>query len=78
MTVTEVLQSVQFVINQDGKPTAAVLDINVWEAFLSLLENIEDAGLIRDRMKDWHSKEGWTRWEDFEVELETDALPTMG
>jgi len=63
-TATEVLQSVQFVINQDGKPTAAVLDISVWETFLSLLENIEDAILIRERMKDWHSKEGWTRWQD--------------
>ena len=52
--------------------------MNVWEAFLSLLENIEDAGLIRDRMKDWHSKEGWTRWEDFKVELETDELSTVG
>lgn len=78
MTVTEILQSVQFVVDRDGKPTAAMLDINVWEAFLSLLESIEDVGLIRDRMKNWRSKEGWTRWEDFEAELEADALPTVG
>lgn len=77
MTVTEILQSVQFVVDRDGKPTAAMLDMSVWEAFLSLLESIEDVGLIRDRMKNWRSKEGWTRWEDFEAELEADALPTM-
>ncbi len=77
MTITEILQSVQFVVDQDGKPMAAMLDMSVWEAFLSLLENIEDVGLIRDRMKNWRSKEGWTRWEDFEAELEVDALPTM-
>ena len=77
MTIAEILQSVQFVVDQDGKPTAAVLDIRAWEAFLLMLEDIEDADLIRDRLKNWRSKEGWTRWEDFESELETDALPTV-
>jgi hypothetical protein len=74
MTATEILQSVQFVVDQNGKPTAALLDMRTWDAFLSLLEDVEDAELIRDRMKDWRSKKGWTRWGDFEAELETDAL----
>lgn len=73
MTVSEILQSIQFVIGQDGKPTAALLDIKAWEAFLSMLEDIEDTALIRNRMKNWRSKEGWTRWEDFEA----DALSTV-
>jgi hypothetical protein len=77
MTATEILQSVQFVVDQNGKPTAAVLDMQAWEAFLSLLEDVEDAELIRDRMKNWRSKKGWTRWDNFEAELETDALPSM-
>ena len=77
MTVTEILQSVQFVVNQEGKPTAAMLDISVWEAFLSMLEDLEDIELVRDRMKGWRIKEGWTRWEDFEAELETNALPAV-
>ncbi len=77
MTVTEILQSVQFVVDRDGKPTAALLGIRAWEVFLSMLEDIEDVELKRDRMKNWRSKEGWTRWEDFETELETDALPTV-
>ena len=78
MAVTEILQSVQFVVGRDGKPTAAMLDIGAWDTFLSMLEGIEDIGLIRDRMKNWRSKEGWTRWEDFEAELEANALPTVG
>lgn len=65
VTVTEILRSVRFVVDQDGKPTAAMLDMTAWEAFLSMLEDIEDVALIRERMKSWRSKEGWTRWEDF-------------
>jgi len=42
-----------------------------------MLEDIEDTELIRDRMKNWPSKEGWTRWEDFEAELEADGLSTL-
>ena len=78
MTATEILQSVQFVVDQSGKPTAAMLDMRAWEVFLSLLENIEDGELIRDRTQNWRSKEGWTRWEDFEAELKADALSPVG
>jgi hypothetical protein len=77
MTVTEILHSVQFVVNQDGHPTAAVLNMEAWEAFLSLLEDVEDVELIRDRMENWRNKKGWTRWEDFETEIESDALPSV-
>jgi hypothetical protein len=77
MTVTEILHSVQFVVDQDGNPTAAVLNMKAWQAFLSLLEDIEDVELIRDRMANWNNKKGWTRWEDFEAKLETDALPSV-
>ena len=77
MTVTEVLQSAQFVVDHEGKPTAVVLDIAVWDAFLSALEDIEDNELVRERLKNWRTKHGWTRWEDFESELDTDALPTV-
>jgi hypothetical protein len=71
MTVTEVLKSAHFLVDQEGKPTAVVLDIAVWDAFLAALEDVEDSELIRERLKDWRSKRGWTRWKDFEAELET-------
>jgi hypothetical protein len=77
MTVTDILKSMRFLVDQKGKPTAAVLDMEAWEAFLSMLEDIEDAELIRERTRNWRSKEGWTRWEDFEAELEADGLSTL-
>ncbi len=69
MTIQEILGAVQFVVSQDGKRTAAMIDIDVWEAVLSLLEDLEDAELVHDRLKNWRTKEGWTRWEEFEQEL---------
>jgi hypothetical protein len=77
MTVTQILKSIRFVVDQEGKPTAAMLDMEAWEAFLSMMEDIEDAGLIRERTQQWRSKQGWTRWEDFEAELANDELSTV-
>lgn len=77
MTITEILKSMQFVVDHDGKPTAALLDMSVWEAFVSMLEDMEDVELIRKRMKNWRSKEGWTSWEDFEAEIDADGLSTV-
>ena len=77
MSVTEILKSMRFVVDQNGKPTAALLDMDAWEAFLSMLEDIEDVELIRERTRNWRSKGGWTRWEDFEAELEADGLPAL-
>ena len=49
MTVTDIFKSMKFVVDQEGKPTAAVLDMDVWEAFLSMLEDIEDRGASRQK-----------------------------
>ena len=77
MTITEILQSVRFVVDHKGKPTAALLDIGVWDEFLGLLEDIEDDQLVRDRLKHWRSKQGWVRWEDVDADLEDDAVRTV-
>lgn len=74
MTITDVLQSVHFVVDQTGKPTAAVVDMPAWEAVLQALEEIEDNQLVRDRLREWRSKTGWTTWEDFEREIASDDL----
>jgi hypothetical protein len=42
-----------------------------------LLEDLEDTGLVRERLKTWRTKEGWSPWEDFENELESDGLPAV-
>jgi len=77
MTVTEILKSMKFVVDQEGNLTAVLLDMNAWEAFLSMLEDIEDVELIRERTKNWRTKEGWARWEDFEAKLEADGLSAL-
>lgn len=77
MTVTEILKSMKFVVDQEGKPTAVLLGMNAWEAFLSMLEDIEDVELIRERTKNWRTREGWARWEDFEAESGADGLSAL-
>lgn len=78
MRVEEILKTVQFVVDQDGKPSAVILDMHVWEILLALLEESEDRELVRDRLKMWRAKTGWTRWEEFEAELDKDAVPVVG
>lgn len=79
MVTTDFLQSVQFVVDRRGKRTAAILNIADWEALVNLLEDLEDAEIVQERLKGWRSKEGWTAWETFEAELEaTDELSAVG
>ncbi len=47
MTISEVLESVRFVVDRAGKPTAAVVDIEAWESFVQALEDLEDNHLLR-------------------------------
>jgi hypothetical protein len=77
MTVTDVLRSAHFVVDREGKPMAVMLDIGAWEALLAALGDIEDVELARERLKNWRSKQGWTRWEDFEAELDANGVPTV-
>ena len=77
MTVTDILQSVRFVVDREGKPTAAIVDMSAWEAFLQALEEIEDRQLVGERLAGWQSKEGWTSWEDFEREIAGDGVSDL-
>ena len=63
MTVAEVLRSVQFVVGQDGRQTGVFLDMAAWKALMDWLEDVEDAQIVRERLRGWHTKEGWTPWE---------------
>lgn len=47
MTVSERLEQVQFVVGPDGQPKAALVEIDTWQALVSLLEEAEDQGLLR-------------------------------
>ena len=67
--VNEVLQKAQFVMDADGHATAAVLDIQTWEALLDWLEEFEDVQLARERLTSWKTRQGWTRWEEVDKEV---------
>lgn len=43
MTITEILNSVKFVVEPDGHQSAVVVDLDVWEQIVTLLEDTEDA-----------------------------------
>ena len=46
MSIAEILESVQYVVNRDGQQTAVQLDLEIWEALRELLENLEDSAEI--------------------------------
>jgi hypothetical protein len=47
VSTAEILKSAQFVVGQDGKPLAVQLNIQVWEALLDWLAELEDRALIK-------------------------------
>jgi len=74
--VAEVLQSVQFVVEQDGRRTGVFLDMAGWEALLDWLENIEDRALVQamlPRLRLGPDKAGALRWKEIAAEWDGDA-----
>ncbi len=43
MSVAELLESAQFVVDADGHKKAVMVNLEVWEELLTMLEDIEDA-----------------------------------
>jgi hypothetical protein len=70
----ETLQTVQFVVDQEGRPSAVQMGIEAWEALLDWLEDIEDRALVRTlipRLRQGPQQAGALRWE--QVRTEWDA-----
>ena len=42
MTVTEILRSVRFVVDPQGRPMAAMLDIEAWQELMAWIKDVED------------------------------------
>ncbi|MFN8455652.1 MAG: hypothetical protein U0401_13465 [Anaerolineae bacterium] len=47
MSLAELLASVEFLVDADGKKKAAVVEWPMWEELLTLLEDLEDAEELR-------------------------------
>lgn len=71
MSLTELLNSVQIVTNQNGEKKAALLDWAVWEKILTLLENLEDAEEIAQLRA---SDEEVIPWEQAKAELRAEGI----
>lgn len=75
MSITETLKDVQFVVGPDGQPTAALINISVWQRVIELLEEAEDQGILRayfTRRQRTSTPEdlGLVSWEQVEAELD--------
>ena len=51
MSVTELIRGVQFVVDAEGRRTAAILDYALWDELVTRLEDIEGSEEI-DRLRE--------------------------
>lgn len=65
------LKQVRFVVDAEGNPTAAIVDMDVWRLLLGLLEDTEDVKLARERLTGWKKKEGFSPWSDDDADEQT-------
>lgn len=66
MSIIELLETIQFVVDAQGNKKAVLFDLAVWEELLTLLEDSEDAAEIR-RLRE--AAEEAIPWEQAKVEL---------
>jgi hypothetical protein len=71
MTVTELLEKAQFLVDTTGKKKAVLLDYKIWEEFLTLLEDLEDAQEIRLLRE---SEEEIVSWKEAKAELRAEGI----
>jgi hypothetical protein len=75
MSALGMLESVQFVVGQDGRPTAVQMGIETWNALLDWLEENEDRATVKDAIPELRlgpKAAGALRWQ--EVRAEWDEL----
>lgn len=51
MATPEILKSVQFLVDEHGKPLAVQIGIREWEKLLDWLEDQEDRALVKDALE---------------------------
>jgi len=67
---------IQFVIGTEGKPTAVLVDISMWEHILDALEDAEDVALVKEALAALDAvggnleKAGYRSWAEARAELE--------
>jgi hypothetical protein len=62
------LSHIQYLVDDDGRATAAVVDIALWRSLLDLVETEADVELAEERLATWSTKKDWTPWDEGESE----------
>lgn len=71
MKLTELLISVEFLVDAEGNKKAAVVEWPIWEELLTLLEDLEDAEELRQtRLED----DEVIPWEQAKAELRAEGV----
>ncbi|HEX7186262.1 MAG TPA: hypothetical protein VF756_30850 [Thermoanaerobaculia bacterium] len=68
MSVSQVLQQAQFLVDAEGNKKAVVFEYSLWEELLTLLEDLEDTEEIRRLREVGEDKEALP-WEQAKEEL---------
>ena len=69
-------KDIQYVIGADGKPTAVLVEISIWEHILDALEDAEDIALVKEALAVLDAAGGdierasYISWEKARAELE--------
>jgi hypothetical protein len=71
MSVTELLEAAQFLVDANGNKKAVMLDFAIWEELLTLLEDREDAEEIRLLRE---AGEEAVPWEQAKAELHGEGI----
>ena len=71
--VEDAFRAVRFVMGQEGRETAVLLEIDSWQALLDWLEDLEDRALVQSilpRLQRGPERAGTLRWEEIEADWE--------
>lgn len=71
MSVHDLIQASQFLIDADGNKKGVVLEYPLWEELLTLIEDMEDAEEIRQLRE---SDEEVVSWEEAKAELQAEGI----
>jgi len=70
MTVIEALKSAQFVVDNRGRQTAVLLDIQSWQALLDWIEDMTDIKVATQSLMELEAADGrpqqagWLDWDE--------------
>jgi hypothetical protein len=76
MKHAELLKSIRFLVDDQGKPLAVQIGIREWRELVELLEDREDRGILMEALERLHADPegaGALQWEKVREEWQVDA-----